>query len=199
MIKKLWTFGDSFTAGCGCLDNEVFTIKYKKSDNDKVWTEIVASNLNYELRNIGMGLFSNDKILDSIITNYEHINKNDLVIIGNTFYSRFDIPYNGQLITLSPTNLPKDNNKLLNDVIVLMDDELLKHRQLNRMLFIKNLLKKRGIKCIIWEVDVEWLKYENIKDASSGEIIDYHWSYKGHFDFSNYILDRIKNENNKLI
>ena len=66
-MQRLWTFGDSFTAGCGCLDNEVFTIKYKKSDEDKIWPEIVASKLNFQLKNMGAGLFSNDKILDSII------------------------------------------------------------------------------------------------------------------------------------
>ena len=192
-MQRLWTFGDSFTYGNGCLVNEIYPSQYKKSDNDKVWTEIVASNLNYELKNIGMGLFSNDKILDSIINNYEYINKNDLVIIGNTFYSRFDIPYNGELITLSPTNLPKDNNKLLNDVIVLMDDELLKNRQLKRISFIRSLLEEKNVKCIIWEVDTEWIKYENIKSATEGEIKDLHWSYKGHKDFANYILNIINN------
>ena len=70
-MQRLWTFGDSFTAGCGCLDNEVFTIKYKKSDEDKIWPEIVASKLNFQLKNMGAGLFSNDKILDSIKQNLD--------------------------------------------------------------------------------------------------------------------------------
>jgi hypothetical protein len=190
-MKQLWTFGDSFTKGCGCLDGEPFNIKYKKSNEDKIWAEIVASKLNFKLKNIGVGLFSNDKILDSIIENYEYINKNDLVIIGNTFYSRFDIPYDGKLITLSPTNLPENNNKLLNDIIVLMDNELLKNRQLNRILFIKNLLEKKNVKCIIWEVEEEWIKYENIKDITNGKIHDFHWSYKGHKDFADYILNKL--------
>lgn len=192
-MSKLWVFGDSFTAGCGCLEGEVFTINYKKSDKDKIWPEIVAEKLNLELKNIGMGLFSNDKIIDSIIENYEYINKNDLVIIGNTFYSRFDIPYNGKLITLSPTNLPKDNNKLLTDVIVLMDDILLKTRQINRIQFIKNLLENKGVNCIIWEVETDWNKYESIKSATENEIKDLHWSYRGHKDFANYILNTINN------
>ena len=190
-MKQLWTFGDSFTAGNGCLDVDLFTIKYKKSDEDVIWPKIVSKKLNFKLKNIGVGLFSNDKILDSIIENYEYINKNDLVIIGNTFYSRFDIPYNGKLITLSPTNLPKNNNKLLKDIIVLMDNKLLKNRQLNRILFIKNLLEKKGAKCIIWEVEEEWLKYENIKDITNGEINDSHWSYEGHKSFANKILNKL--------
>jgi hypothetical protein len=199
MINTLWTFGDSFTYGSGCLDDNPFTIKYKKSEEDKIWPELVASKLNLKLENIGMGLFSNDKIIDSIIDNYNYINENDLVIIGNTFYSRFDIPYEGKLITLSTVNLPDDDNKLLNDIIVIMDDELLKNRQLKRISFIKSLLEKNGTKCVIWEVEPKWNLYETIAIKTNNEIYDHHWSYKGHRDFSNYILNKIKTKTNKLI
>jgi hypothetical protein len=195
MINTLWTFGDSFTHGDESLKDNPFTIKYKKSEEDKIWPELVASKLNLKLKNFGMGLFSNDKIIDSIIDNYYYINKNDLVIIGNTFYSRFDIPYGGKLITLSTVNLPDDNNKFLNDIIVIMDDELLKNRQLKRISFIKSLLEKKDAKCIIWEVEKEWNNYETIAIATNNEIFDHHWSYKGHCDFSKYVLNRI----NKLI
>ena len=195
MINTLWTFGDSFTYGSGCLANEIYPYRYKKSEEDKIWPELVASKFNLKLKNIGMGLFSNDKIIDSIIDNYNYNNKNDLVIIGNTFYSRFDIPYEGKLITLSTVNLPDDNNKFLNDIIVIMDDELLKNRQLKRILFIKSLLEKKGVTSIIWEVEKEWNDYELITIATNNEIFDHHWSYKGHYDFSKYILNRI----NKLI
>ena len=30
MINTLWTFGDSFTHGSGCLNDNPFTIKYNK-------------------------------------------------------------------------------------------------------------------------------------------------------------------------
>ena len=42
--KYLWVFGDSFTAGNGCLANELYT-KYKKSDEDIIWPEIISSKL----------------------------------------------------------------------------------------------------------------------------------------------------------
>jgi hypothetical protein len=35
-----------------------------------VWPEIVANKLNLELINRGMGAFSNDKIIDTIIEDY---------------------------------------------------------------------------------------------------------------------------------
>lgn len=191
-MSKLWVFGDSFTAGNGCLHNEEYT-KYKESDDDLVWPEIIAKKLNLELVNKGMGAYSNDKIIDSIIENYDLINKNDLVIIGSTFYNRFDIPNNNTLLTLSPTNLPDTNQELLLHFVSIMDSNLLKERHKLRIDFLKQQITKRESKCLVWEVETEWNRYENIKSATENEVKDLHWSYRGHKDFSNYILNMINN------
>ena len=198
-MSTLWTFGDSFTYGHGCRPDGPLLEYYNdyKTESDDIWPEIVSTKLNLKLKNIGMGLFSNDKIIDSIIENYEYINQNDIVIIGKTFYSRFDIPYNDTLITLSTVNLPKDNNKFLNDVIVLMDSNLFKKRQNSRFDFFKKLFVKKSVKCIIWDVTTEWNLYQTIAIETNNEIYDHHWSYKGHRDFSNHILNKIKTD--KLI
>jgi hypothetical protein len=198
-MSTLWTFGDSFTYGHGCRPDGPLLEYYNnyKAESDDIWPEIVSTKLNLKLKNIGMGLFSNDKIIDSIIENYEYINQNDIVIIGKTFYSRFDIPYNDTLITLSTVNLPKDNNKFLNDVIVLMDSNLFKKRQNSRFDFFKKLFVKKSVKCIIWDVTTEWNLYQTIAIETNNEIYDHHWSYKGHRDFSNHILNKIKTD--KLI
>ena len=192
-MSKLWVFGDSFTAGNGCLHNEEYT-KYKESDDDLLWPEIMANTLNLELINRGMGAYSNDKIIDTIIEDYNLINKNDLVIIGTTFYNRFDIPINNTLLTLSPTNLPDSNQELLLHFISIMDSDLLKKRHKLRIDFLKQQLIKEEAKCLIWEVETHWNLYENIKIATEDKIKDYHWSYKGHKDFANYILNIVNNE-----
>jgi len=194
-MSTLWTFGDSFTAGNGCLFNDEYTSKYKKSEKDKIWNDIIASEFSLKLKNLGLGLYSNDKIIDSVIKSYNLINQNDIVIIGITFYNRFDIPYNNELITLSPTNLPDDNNELLKEIIIFMDSDLLKQRQLARIFFLKNLLEQKGVKCLIWEVETQWIKYQNIKNDSCGEINDLHWSYNGHKEFATYIIEQIKKQN----
>ena len=192
-MSKLWVFGDSFTAGNGCLHNEAYT-KYKESDNDLVWPEIMANTLNLELINRGVGAYSNDKIIDTIIEDYNLINKNDLVIIGTTFYNRFDIPNNNTLLTLSPTNLPDSNQELLLHFISIMDNDLLKKRHKLRINFLKQQFIKKEAKCLIWEVETHWHLYENIKIATENKIKDLHWSYKGHKDFANYILNIVNNE-----
>jgi hypothetical protein len=191
-MSKLWVFGDSFTAGNGCLHNEEYT-KYKESDNDLVWPEIVANKLNLELINRGMGAFSNDKIIDTIIEDYNLINKNDLVIIGTTFYNRFDIPDNNTLLTLSPTNLPDNNQELLLHFISIMDSNLLKERHKLRIDFLRQQIMNKEAKCLVWEVKTQWNVYENIKIATENKIKDLHWSYKGHKDFANYLLNMINN------
>ena len=191
-MNTLWTFGDSFTAGNGCLDNEEYPIKYKKNENDLIWVDKISEILNFKLMNYGVGLYSNDKILDSIIKNYHFIDSSDIVIIGTTFYSRFDVPHNNRFLTLSATTHPNEKDEILCKMIVMMNSELLKTRQLDRILFFVNLFKKRGIKCLLWEVENQWDQYESIKTASLGSIDDLHWSYKGHSDFSNYILNKME-------
>jgi hypothetical protein len=190
-MMQLWCFGDSFTGGNGCLPNEEYTLEYKKSENDLIWPELVSKNLNAKLFNCGYGGYSNDKIIDSIIKTYNFIKKDDIVIIGTTFYNRFDIPYDNELITISPTNLPKKNDELLLQLIPVMDNSLLKDRHIHRINFFKNIFENAGIRCFIWEVDIEWLKYENIKDVTNGKIYDMHWSYNGHKLFADKILNQI--------
>ena len=61
-MSKLFLFGDSFTAGNGCLPDEEYTVNYKKNSNDLIWGELLAKGLDLSLTNYGMGLFSNDKM-----------------------------------------------------------------------------------------------------------------------------------------
>jgi hypothetical protein len=69
----------------------------------------------------------------------------------------------------------------------------LEERHKLRINFLKQQIIEKGAKCLVWEVETEWIKYENIKSATNGEIKDLHWSYRGHKDFANYILNIINN------
>jgi hypothetical protein len=198
-MSRLWTFGDSFTAGNGCLENEMFTANYKRDQNDLIWPKIVSNKLSLELKNIGTGLFSNDKIVDSMVEYYHLVKAKDVVIIGSTFYSRFDVPYNDKLITLSPTNLPDNDSSFLNELIVVMDSNLLKQRHINRIKFFSDIFRQKGATCTTWEVETQWMQYESIKDASNETIYDLHWSFNGHKNFANYILNKLNYEKTKHI
>ena len=90
----LWTFGDSFTFGHGCRPDAPTNEYYYnyKSESDDVWPNLLGQKLNVEVKNLGKCGVSNDFIIDSIIDNFDMIKPNDVVIIGKSFYQRFDVP-----------------------------------------------------------------------------------------------------------
>lgn len=201
-MNKLFTFGCSFTAGNGCLIDEEYTKEYKTNETDLIWPEIISNHMGLELNNFGMGGYSNDKILDTIIHQFSKIEDGDVVIIEMSFHHRYDIPnqLNNSLITIAPN----PSNLLVNEyskkeiehityVSTLMESDLFKNRNINRFNFIKNILlkSKKVSKCLIWDVESEINRFEKITDVTSGKINDHHWSFKGHKDFSNEILNRL--------
>ena len=203
--KHLWVFGDSFTAGNGCLANELYT-KYKKSDEDIIWPEIISSKLNMPLVNVGMGMFSNDKILDTLLERYDFIYEGDLVIISKTFFTRFDIPSKNEkyFITLSAghinnpymsthhfINYTEDELNTLKNIAVITDSKLTIERWNFRFDCIKRIIESKGVKVLVWEVENAFREYDTIQDATNNKINDGHWSYKGHKDFANYIINLI--------
>lgn len=201
-MSKLFLFGDSFTAGNGCLPNEEYTVNYKKNSNDLIWGELLAKGLDLPLTNYGMGLFSNDKILDTIMIAYNEISEDDIVIIGKTFPFRVDIPSKTEatLLTVAPNHFSsiqetysKEEIEHLNYLLVTFDNPLIKARQDLRFNFFKNLLESKGVKkVILWEVLELCWSFESIETATNSKINDKHWSYKGHKDFAKYMLCNIK-------
>lgn len=196
-MSKLWTFGDSFTAGNGILPNEPYP-EFEKLKRGMPWPVILSQKLGLELKNKGVGMFSNDKIIDTIITNYHYIEKGDVVIVGKTFPFRIDIPSKAddELLTVAPSHFFSLQNKYteaemqsINETVVLFDSLLIKQRQDLRFSFLEQLVELKA-KCVLWDV-VLWDSYETITQATGGVINDSHWSYKGHEDFADFILNKI--------
>lgn len=212
-MSNLFTYGCSFTHGNGCLSFDSYHKQYKKSEDDLIWPEIVAKELNLTLFNNGMGGFSNDKILDTMIETFDEVQEGDIVIIQKTFTHRFDItyrrqknePYSRQGLTITPhceeaLKYQGYNDEEINSIlhtVWLMDGEFNDMRVDTRFNFMKKLfLSKRVQKCIIWDVLNYHDKrvYERIQEATNGEVVDAHWSYKGHRTFANVMLNKIKEE-----
>lgn len=199
-MSKLFLFGDSFTAGNGALPLEEYTLKYK-TKSDLIWPEIVAKELNLTLVNYGMGLFSNDKILDSIMLAYDEISEDDTVIIGKTFPFRADIPdrTDTQLLTLAPNHFTSIQDRYsekeiehFNHLLVMFDSPLIKFRHDFRFEFFKKLLENKVNKQVmLWEVSDLCHSFETIQTATNSKIEDNHWSFKGHRDFANHVLCNI--------
>ena len=209
LTTNLWTFGCSFTKGDGTLEQDLYNNQFKIREDDLPWTSLLAKQLNLNLKNIGEGGVSNDTILDSIILNWDSINEGDYVVIGKTWSHRFDFPkYNDSLKLKSivyrggEKDVKKWFDEATQDIYTPTQIECIKtfsvefatqqaysKRHDTRFNFIKKaLLEHKKVKvCHIWDVESKWNDFELIVDATSREINDYHWSFKGHKDFLAYL------------
>jgi hypothetical protein len=97
---NLWTFGDSFTAGHGCLlygpnKNDSYYEKFKDyiDPNREIWPTIVAKKYDFNLINKGSNGATNDLIIDLILKNLLNFKKGDIVVIQSSTSMRFDLPF----------------------------------------------------------------------------------------------------------
>ena len=212
-MNKLHVYGCSYTYGNGCLPVDPYFIKYKKTEDDLIWPEIVANEIGYKLYNYGMGAISNDVIFDNIIETFDEVSEGDIVILQKTFTHRFDIaptrkknhPYLRKFITVTPHSqgMLKDQGYDAFEIesilynTWLMDNELNEMRVDNRFNFFKKLFLLKGAKkCIYWDAlnYIDKSVYERIQEATNNEIIDAHWSYNGHREFSKVMLSKLYQE-----
>lgn len=214
-MATIWTFGDSFTAGDGCVENLAirdgdfkYYNQYKQQDSD-IWPNILGRTIGYTVKNMGKSGASNDYILDSIIDNFNMIESNDVVIIEKTFYQRFDVPklgsnqfhtqYAEELHMLSVDLKTNKHNKdkleietILNYGVLFSDNKLFKERQDKRFEFIKSQLSNKVNKILMWDIN-DYLngKIETIGQHTAGEIKDYHFSFNGHKIFSELLYKKL--------
>ena len=207
-MNNLFTFGCSFTKGSGCLEGEPYTLKYKKNEDDLIWPEIVAKELNLKLYNFGDDGKSNGRIVDNIIERFDEISEGDIVILQKTFPHRFEAALrrdtlHHSLFTITPRTYDlllhegysKEEANALTMVSVINDNIAFSKKTERLFNFIKKSILNKGVyKCIIWD----WMDYhENggyeIIQQVDKAISDCHWSYKGHRMFAEEIINTIKN------
>lgn len=213
-MDKLWVFGDSFTAGHGCTENDEYYKKYYKK-GDKLWCEHLANELNLELVNLGVNGSSNDRIIDSIITNHNKISVNDTIIIQKSYPHRLDVPNMGtkgdEWVTIFANyefnswylkTLSKEQYETaINFCYHFTDNSKYKKRQNLRFSFLIKSLIKDGIKVFVWDIlEIKNKKlhvsdYQTISGATDNKISDGHFSFNGHFEFYKWVYQTIKTKN----
>lgn len=200
MENKIWTFGDSHTAGHGCTHKFEYYQKYYK-EGDRIWPEHLALYLNLNLINKGRGGSSNDMILDSIVDSFDDIKEGDIVIIGKTYTHRFDIPHpkNNKLVPIfwdwnafAPTPIISEFTQEQIGIVVdflyhFMDSPLFDKRWDKRYEWVKSILESKGCRVIVWDVNKEIKKYESIYIDTNRKIEDHHMSFNGHKEFALYM------------
>jgi hypothetical protein len=212
-MRKLWTFGCSFTHGDGTHVRDRYYQKFRKNDDDLPWNQLLSNKLNLQLENKGLPGISNDTIIDTVINNWDFINEDDIVIIGKTWSHRFDFPK--KIGSIEPQSIvfrggESDVKKWFDDLTVgifndtqiecikvfsveFATEPLYSHRHDVRLNFIKDrLINDKKVKvCYIWDVEHLWKNFNIIVDATNGEIVDHHWSYQGHKEFLSYLETQI--------
>ena len=208
-MNKLWIFGDSFSSYNGHFPTDDY-YKYK-GDGDGAWFEHLLENYKtYSLELHSYGGSSNDTIFDTIVNNFNLIKPNDRVIIGMTFNNRVSAPLtqNGPLIDYHH-NKPIIQHEFTENQINILDRFIVEFRFYNnlnggykkqslmRFNFLKNILINYiNVKsCLIWDVHVEGNEYETIRTATDGTINDGHWSFRGHYDFYKWVLNKLRELN----
>jgi ribonuclease HI len=79
----------------------------------------------------------------------------------------------------------------LQNIAILTDSKVVMDRWNFRFNFLEKLIKNKRAKVLVWDVKDAFEIYDTIQDATNNKIDDGHWSYKGHKDFANYILNRL--------
>lgn len=210
-MKTLWTFGDSFTFGHGCREDcpSLLYSMYKecKSPLDDIWTNQLANLLEMNVKNLGNNGNTNDTIIDSIIDSYDFIDIDDIVIIGKTYSGRHSIPYGdtfhrvmsikeseGYELLRNLSDFDKEiSETIINFQYYFANHSFYKEQQDKRIQFLSNRLysEKKIKKCIIWDIETR-PRFETILEDTKGRIKDYHFSWKGHRQFTKYLYSQIQ-------
>ena len=205
-MNTIHTFGDSFTFGHGCVDNCAFKeyYVYKKKD-DEIWPNHLSNKLGMNVINHGKNGFCNEQIFDSVVRNFDSIKENDVVIIEKTYHDRLSVPTNSEWVhALSYIETMEDSGwirkleksfskeemeTLINFQYYFSVKKLYEKRNNDRFEFLKkilmNIIKVKD--CIIWNLPEMYDSFENINTATNGKFLDYHFSFKGHKQFAEYI------------
>lgn len=216
-MKTLWTFGDSLTFGHGAREDGPLTEYYYnyKTEGDDIWPALLANKLEMNLQNCGKCGASNDYILDNMIINFDNINEGDYVILGKSYFQRFDVK-DIRTNTLSDITTeinvslkkkekedwykkikrsPEEVETLVNFMHYFSSDDLFKNRQDLRFNFIKKrLINEKKIEFFHeWSDNLIGLSssIHRIFQHTNGKINDQHFSFIGHkqmFDYFYYLI-----------
>lgn len=208
-MNKLWTYGDSFSESFELnkpVDDTDWKIPYLKWKGyvPKIYSEILANDLNLVLMNKSLSGIDNHTIFERVVKDIDEIKESDIVIINWTSTLRFriinkwnmfssivpnDYKYNGNYYRISEDTL--------NDIVV-MRDSVRYSDEVNY--FIKIINKSLPNNKVI-----HWTPFENnstidaytisdlqtIWHETNEKVNDYHFSELGHIHLSRILYDKL--------
>ena len=214
MVKKAWFFGDSFTAGYGCTPGFDY---YSLYGPHSTFSTLLSEYYEAEELNFGLPGECNNAILKSITAQLINIKEGDIVVLSNTSPLRDLVPSNKESKLISQklfnSNLYTSSigyqNKNISDTLIqyclkIREPYIPEWNHHYRTIFLNfaKYFQSIGCKAVFWDYSVwseeeeKGMKFENIEQATDGEINDLHWSYRGHRNVYEWVKDGL--EKNKL-
>jgi len=209
-MSKLWTFGDSFT--------EFYNPKYDwskkyiewKGYTPKVYGEVIAEELGYELVNKGLGGSSNQTILETVCEYSNQINPNDMVIIGWSSPIRFRlVDEYGKWQHLIPHMLlpfEKMGNVSSESILEILENRYHKKYCEEVESWVKLIdIAFKDNQVIHWKYHIEKINVhtitnlESVHKETNGLIDDGHYSERGQLGVAEELINIIKLGNQKKL
>lgn len=211
-MNTIWTFGDSFTDG---FDQDAWWaeeyIKWK-GYTPKVYGEILAEELGFELKNYGKGGSDNYTIFQNFCDVSNVIKSGDLVIFGWSSPIRFRLlRANGTWEHVVPNF--DENLNMIDNVSASSLKEILVHRdhdmfiwELNSWIkLITTFLNAINVDIIHWDtfdykISAKYIpELERVRTDTNGDVNDAHFSENGQKELANILLNMYHNKTNNLI
>lgn len=205
-MKNIWIFGSCFSWGYGCRPSYEYSQKYKTSD-DKLWTDIVSDKLGLNLIDKSIPTYAtNFDVLKSFILNINDIKSGDIVIYEIVKPLGFLKLNQSKTKVRGYTSYTFDKDKFWRDdedkkIGIQYVDLNIKGYDKQWVDFfypqidsLSKILLDRNIKTFVWSYEVYEgeSRFESISTATNESISDFHYSFEGHKQMSNYILNMIK-------
>lgn len=224
-MVTIWTFGDSFTDFYYPPPSTVKHWRHEyvewKGYNPKVYGEIIAEKLNMRLVNKGKNGCCNSYILEEFCKVVNQIKKDDIVIFGWTSQQRFRLPdkndnwtyFNPELKEKNPDRYmvhgQMENFQILSkstviEILINKTNSLYSNEICNWINLINFAL--RDIATFHWSWFnyhgicgvVQSNNYKTIKEETNGTVVDGHWCEEGHYQFAEFVIDRLNNVKNLI-
>lgn len=224
-MRKLWTFGDSYTE---LFETQHGTLKDYcdwKGGEPLNFSQVISNELKCDLKCYGKGGASNRSILSQYMSVVDEIEPNDVLIFGWTNLSRFRaINHSDEIIDVvsmgTGIKVPNFSETSINETILLRNNyvffteileyiKLIKKAQPNNVIInwtwhsivgLENLdiRQEKNIIAKKFYENVFYYDYDNMEkiyEETNNQIIDHHYSENAHIFLAQEFIKHINNIN----
>jgi hypothetical protein len=201
-MRRLWTFGDSFTSDIVELnDNYKQYLKIKEESTILTWPNILATEINIEIKNLAVAGSSNYQIFQDFCDVSNLIKENDIVIVGWGLVSKFRKVNNNNFQNIYP-----NINGEYNEIIIDRNQPKWIEEVYSWEKLIKSYAESKKFKVYFWcgeefrlnhEMNNNYFKQNgclSMYDETDGKVPDTHLGINGHKKMAELFLNIINNE-----